>query len=53
MNLEELIIRLRIKEENRGLAKKSSNPATTKANVLEHGQSSKYKKSRTKLGPKE
>ncbi|XP_052206984.1 uncharacterized protein LOC127811292 [Diospyros lotus] len=52
MNLEELIVRLRIEEDNRGSEKKGFNLATTKANVVEHGQGSKYKKNKLKLGPK-
>ena len=54
MNLEELIVRFRIKEDNRGSEKKGFNPATTKPNVVEHGQSSKTKKTKAKpkLGPK-
>ena len=54
MNLEELIIRLQIERDNRGLEKKGFNPAIAKANVVEHGQSSKNKKTKAKpkLGPK-
>ena len=49
MSLEELIIRLRIEENNRDSEKKRFNPVTTKANVVEHGQSSKNKKIKPKL----
>ena len=54
MNLEELIVRFRIEEDNRGSEKKGFNPATTKPNVVEYGQSSKTKKTKAKpkLGPK-
>ena len=54
MSIEELIIRLRIEEDNRGLKKRGFNPAVAKANVVEHGQSSKNKKTKAKpkLGPK-
>ena len=53
MNLEELIVRLRIEEDNRGSKKRGFNPVA-KANVVEHGQSSKNKKTKakSKLGPK-
>jgi len=37
MNIEELIVRLRIEEDNRGSKKKGFNPAAAKANVVEHG----------------
>ena len=54
MNLEELIVRLRIEEDNRGSEKKGFHPVVAKANVVEHGQSSKNKKTKAKpkLGPK-
>ena len=58
MSIEDLIIRLRIEEDNRGSEKKMAhNPNEAKANFLEHGQSSKFKKGNnkgkdTKLGPK-
>ena len=54
MNLEELIVRLRIEEDNRGSKKRVFNPAAAKKNVVEHGQSSKNKKTKPKpeLGPK-
>ena len=58
MSIEYLVIRLRIKEDNRGSEKKMAhNPNEAKANFLEHGQSSKFKKGNnkgkdTKLGPK-
>ena len=44
MNLEELIVRFRIEEDNRGSEKRGFNLAAAKANVVEHGQSSKNKK---------
>ena len=37
MNIEELIVRLRIEKDNRGSKKKGFNPAAAKANVVEHG----------------
>ena len=52
MNLEELIVRLRIEEDNRGSEKRGFNPAAAKANVVEQGQGSKNKKPKPKLGPK-
>ena len=54
MNLEELIVRLRIEEDNRGSEKRGFNPVAAKANVVEHGQSSKNKKTKAKpkLGSK-
>ena len=58
MSMEDLVVKLRIEEDNRGSEKKeahSSNKA--KANFVEHGQSSKSKKTFikgkcSKLGPK-
>ena len=55
MNVEELFIRLRIEEDNRSSEKRGSFQSEVKANVVEHGQSSKFKKRTTKgviLGPK-
>ena len=52
MNLEEMIVKLRIEEDHRGSRKIRFNPAATKANVVEHGQISKNKKIKPKLGPK-
>ena len=58
MNIEDLVIRLRIKEDNKGIEKKvAHNPNEAKANFVELGQSSKFKKANnkgkdTKLGPK-
>ena len=37
MNIKELIIRLRIEENNIGSKKKGFNPVAVKANVVEHG----------------
>ena len=54
MSLEDLIVRLRIEEDNRG-SDKRVNTVAPKANVVEHGESSKSKKpskSKNKLGPK-
>ena len=60
MSIEDLIVILRIEEDNKGLEKKKVAPNSTeaKANFVEHGQSSKFKKTNnkrkgTKLGPKE
>ena len=55
MNVEELIVRLRIEEDNRHFEKRGSFQSEVKVNVVEHGQSSKFKKRTTKgviLGPK-
>ena len=58
MRIEDLVIRLRIEEDNKGYEKKMvHNPNEAKANFVEHGQSSKFKKANnkgkdTKLGPK-
>ena len=54
MNLKKLIVRLRIEEDNRDSKKRGFNPAASKANVVEHGQSSKNKKTKAKQkrGPK-
>ena len=58
MSIEDLIIRLRIEEDNKGYEKKGAhNPGEAKANFVEHGQSSKFKKANNKgkgnkLGPK-
>ena len=54
MNLEELIVKLRIEKDNRDSEKRGFNPSTIKANVVEHGQSSKNKKTKAKpkLWPK-
>ena len=53
MSIEGLIIILHIKEEKKG----AQNPNEIKANFVEHGQGSKFKKDNnkgkgTKLGPK-
>ncbi|XP_074573500.1 uncharacterized protein LOC141829924 [Curcuma longa] len=53
MNIEELIVRLRIEEDNRSSDKRSFSQATVKANVIEHGQNSKWKNSKSsKMGPR-
>jgi len=51
MSLEDLIVRLRIEEDNRGSEKKV-NVATEKANMVEHAQSSKPKKANSGKGAK-
>ena len=59
MNIKKLVIRLHIEEDNRGSEKKMAhNPNEVKANFVEHGKSSKFKKANNKgkdakLGPKE
>ena len=58
MSIKDLVIRLRIEEDNRGSKKKMAyNPNESKANFVKHGQSSKFKKGNnkgkgSKLGPK-
>ena len=58
MSLEDLVIRLRIEEDNRRAEKAGASSSTSraKANVVEHDQSSKAKKNKpkkgSKLGPK-
>ncbi|KAI3427701.1 uncharacterized protein J3R85_009272 [Psidium guajava] len=53
MNLEELIVRLRIEEDNRSFDRTRFNPTAAKANVVEHKQAHKNKKAiKPKLGPK-
>ncbi|KAL8090839.1 hypothetical protein AgCh_040053 [Apium graveolens] len=56
MSMEDLIVRLRIEEDNRG-SEKNVNVATEKENMVEHAQSSKPKKTSSgkgaKLAPKE
>ena len=58
MSIEDMIIRLCIKDDARGFEKKgANNPREAKANFMEHGQGSKFKKANiqgkdTKLGPK-
>ena len=51
MSMEDLIVRLRIEEDNRGSEKKV-NVATEKANMVEHAQSSKPKKANSGKGAK-
>ncbi|CAM8930593.1 unnamed protein product [Rhodiola kirilowii] len=51
MSLEELVVRLKIEEDNRG-SEKRTRFSTERANVAEHGGSSKGKKISNKLGPK-
>ena len=57
MSIEDLIVILHIEEDNRRLENKlAHNSNEAKANFVEHGQSSKFKKSNNKgnkLGPKE
>lgn len=56
MTMEDLEVRLRIEEDNRGSEKKAwINGVSAKANMMEHGQGSKNKKGKyqgSKLGPK-
>ncbi|KAL8103846.1 hypothetical protein AgCh_028150 [Apium graveolens] len=51
MSMEDLIVRLCIEEDNRGSEKKV-NVATEKANMVEHAQSSKPKKTNSSKGAK-
>ena len=57
MSIKDLIIRLQIEKDHRGFEKKKAhNSRKAKANFVEHGHSSKFKKAKgkdTKLGPKE
>ena len=56
MNVKELIVRFRIEEDNKISEKRVSSQFEIKANVVEHGQSSKFKKKTSKgfnLGLKE
>ena len=49
MSIEDLVIRLRIEEDNKGYEKKvAHNPNEAKANFVEYGQSSKFKKANNK-----
>ena len=58
MSIEDLIIILRVEEDNRGYEKKvAHNPNEAKAKFVEHDQGSKFKKANNKgkgdeLGPK-
>ena len=58
MSIKDLIIRLRIKEDNKGSKKKGAhNLGKDKANFVEHDQGSKFKKANkngkgNSLGPK-
>lgn len=55
MKIEDLIVRLRIEEDNKGADRKMGNGFVAKANVVEHGQSSHKKKisgKGSKMGPK-
>ncbi|KAL2527660.1 CCHC-type domain-containing protein [Abeliophyllum distichum] len=56
MNIEELIVRLRIEKDNKGSEKKMFNYVVVKANVVEYDPSSKENKNKfgkvPKLGPK-
>ena len=55
MKVEKLIVRLTIEEDNRRSEKRVSSQSEIKANIVEHGQSSKFKKKTSKgfnLGPK-
>ncbi|XP_022041020.1 uncharacterized protein LOC110943587 [Helianthus annuus] len=62
MTIEDLVVRLRIEEDNKVALKKVDGPETVKANLVDHGQSSKGKNSgkggkkshgkRSNLGPK-
>ena len=49
MSVRDLIVRLRIKENNKGSKKKlTHNSSKAKTNFVKHGQSSKFKKANNK-----
>ncbi|KAL5557276.1 hypothetical protein UlMin_039512 [Ulmus minor] len=56
MSIEDLVVRLQIEEDNKCSKKRWYSLSMAKATVVEHGQSSKFKKNksskRLKLGPK-
>ncbi|KAL2523654.1 CCHC-type domain-containing protein [Abeliophyllum distichum] len=52
MNIEELIVRLRIEENNKSSEKNGFNPPMAKANVVEHDQNFKTSKNKFGKGPK-
>ncbi|KAL5559487.1 hypothetical protein UlMin_035698 [Ulmus minor] len=52
MSIEDLVVRLRIEENNRCSEKRGYNLSVAKANVVEYGQSSKFKKNKSNKGPK-
>ncbi|KAL5551068.1 hypothetical protein UlMin_001244 [Ulmus minor] len=52
MSIEDLVIRLRIDEDNRYSEKNGYNLSVAKENVVEHGLSSKFKKNKSNKGPK-
>ncbi|XP_071694471.1 uncharacterized protein [Rutidosis leptorrhynchoides] len=48
MTVEDLMVRLRIEEDNKVALKRSITPVSAKVNIVEHGQSSKGSKSKGK-----
>ncbi|XP_062074498.1 uncharacterized protein LOC133778550 [Humulus lupulus] len=52
MSVEELILRLRVEEDNQGNEKRTLNPNAAKANLMEHDRGSKGKNPKHKKGPK-
>ncbi|KAL5570239.1 hypothetical protein UlMin_026814 [Ulmus minor] len=52
MSIEDLVVRLRIEEDNICSEKRGYNLSVAKANVVEHGQSFKFKKNKSNKGPK-
>ena len=52
MSIEDLVVRFCIEEDNRCSEKRGYNLSVAKANVVEHGQSSKFKKNKSNKGPK-
>ena len=44
MSIEDLVVRLRIEEDNKCSEKMGYDLSMAKANVVDHGQSSKFKK---------
>ncbi|KAL5553204.1 hypothetical protein UlMin_040605 [Ulmus minor] len=52
MSIKDLVVRLQIEEYNKYSEKRGYNLSVAKANVVEHGQSSKFKKNKSNKGPK-
>ena len=52
MSVEDLILRLRVEEDNQGNEKRTLNPNAAKANLMEHDRGSKGKNPKHKQGPK-
>ncbi|KAK1423986.1 hypothetical protein QVD17_19297 [Tagetes erecta] len=52
MTIEDLVVRLRIEEDNKVAQKKSDGPESAKANVVEHGRFGKGNKTKGHVGKK-